>query len=204
MGIGDDIKSVFDDLGTQFTVLVGENAGSSEYFVYDLNRQVTKPFIREYFIEAELAYDTVANAGDVIQFDDGRPFMIVNKTPDQFENTAIAQACVFYKCNVSGEVRRFTPSRSSQTHHKTRGSGEVVAATCYGLLTESLFGHELETDEEIGQLGLERHEFYVPESYGVQIHDRIEMVSGEFLKVETIKKRRYAGVHVCDVGEDTR
>ena len=34
--------------------------------------------------------------------------------------------------------------------------------------------------------------------------DRYEAVSGEFYRVETIKKRRYSGIDVVELGEDTR
>ncbi|MGW8177643.1 MAG: hypothetical protein ACWGQW_02440, partial [bacterium] len=58
--IGQDIKEVFEEVGTAFVFTTTQNRenNSGEYLVYEINRQVTKPFIREYFLEAETAFDT--------------------------------------------------------------------------------------------------------------------------------------------------
>jgi hypothetical protein len=51
---------------------------------------------------------------------------------------------------------------------------------------------------------MEKHELYVPSFYGIRVGDRFEPVSGEFVQVDTIKRRRYQSIDVCEVTEDTR
>jgi hypothetical protein len=91
MTLGADIKEVYTDVGAAYSATrIGPGvSGELEtgYLDFELNRQVTKPFIREYFIEASLPYDTVSAVGDVIEFTaDGRKFLLMNLTPDLFEN----------------------------------------------------------------------------------------------------------------------
>ena len=205
MSIGSTLKEVYEDLGTAFTIIRDSGDVTGEYLVYEINRQVTKPFIREFFLEAELAYDTEAVPGDVISFDsDNRTFLMMNKTPEQFENTAINHQCVLYKCNVSGELFRPSGELTRDAQYRLSPGWQTIKEDCYALETESLFGHDLETDEELGMIGLEKHELYIPSSIGARVHDRYQPVSGEYQRVETIKKRRFAAVDVCEMAQDNR
>lgn len=203
--IGQDIKEVFEEVGTAFvfTSVYGNENNSGEYLVYEINRQVTKPFIREYFLEAETAYDTDIIVGDIVIFDDGREFIVMNKTPEQFENDVILYQTVLYKTNTNARILRLSGEDwDSQYHRKTDW---VTQCDSIGvLITESLYGHDLETDEELAQIGLTNHEMYIPSWVGIDILDRIEYSSGEFYKCETIKTRRYSGVDVVELSEDTR
>lgn len=205
--IGDDIKNdVIQALGTAVTILRDGGNITGEKCLYEINRQVTKPFIREFFLETQFAYDTQAVSGDIVQFDDARIFIMVNKTPEQFENVAIEQQCVLYKCNVAGELLR--PSGEAwdtQTYHKVQ-SWETIKSDTSALLTEALFGNELDDDAELGNIGLTRNELYIPHSVGTRIGDRFQPVSGEseYYMVEVIKTRKHPGVDVCELAEDTR
>jgi len=205
MSIGSKLKTkVFEKLGTAFTILRDSGDITGEYLNYEINRQVTKIFVRAFFLEAEMAYDTEAVVGDVVQFDDDRVFLVMNKTADHFKNAAIRQDCVLYKTNVAGTL--FRPSGEawdSQTYHKTQ-QWETIDTDVYALQTESLFGHSFEDDQEIGMLGLKRDELYIPNSVGIQVNDRYQSASGEYYRVEIIKKRRFDGVDVCELGEDHR
>lgn len=204
MSIGSKLKSkVYEKLGTAFTIIRDSGDVTGEYLVYEINRQVTKPFIREFFLEAELAYDTAAVIGDVLQLDDGRVFLVMNKTADHFKNAPINQGCVFYKCNVSGEILR--PSGEVwDSQYRKKQQWETIKENCYALETESLFGHDLDTDEELGMLGLKKDELYIPSSVNIRVGDRHQPASGEYYRVEVIKKRRFSGVDVCELGEDHR
>ena len=205
MAIGADIKEVFEDIGTAYTILRDAGDISDEYLDFSVNRQITKPFIRAFFLEASLAYDTQSIAGDVIQFDTtGDKYILVNKTPELFENAVVTNECVLYKCNVSGELTRPTTSdRSTQTYQKTDVFNSVKS-DCNALMTEQLFGHDLDTDEELGMIGLEKHELYIPASVGPQVLDRYEGSSGEYFMVMSIQKRRFDAVSVCNMEEDQR
>ena len=88
--IGEDIKEALEESGTAFTILRDGGNLSGEYCYWTPNKQVTKPFIREYFKEADLYWDTAALTGEVIRFDaTGEIHLVMNMTPRIFENEII-------------------------------------------------------------------------------------------------------------------
>ncbi len=58
MGVGADIKEVLADVGTSILIVRAARNISGEFIKYQLNAQVTKPFIREFFLDAMISYDT--------------------------------------------------------------------------------------------------------------------------------------------------
>ena len=206
MGIGDDIKSTLSEVGSSITIIRSSGNIEGEYLDFEVNRQVTKPFIREFFLEATLSYDTEAVAGDVIEIDTLRKqYLVMNKTPEMFENEINTQECVLYKCNVSGELLRFSGEGwATSTDYQHIAQWDTQKSTAYGLLTETLFGSDLTQNEELGQLGVQAQMLYLPSRYGAKVLDRYEYVSGEFLKVEVIESRKFENIDVCYMAEDTR
>jgi len=207
MSIGFDIADVFTEIGTQFNIKVAsvEADVTGGYLDFEMNRQVTKPFIREVFLECFFAYDTLVEAGDVIEFQDGtgRRFMVMNKTQENFENEAILYEGVLYKCNVSGELSRPSGEVFDSNYRQTT-AWESIRTEAFALLSDRLFGTDLEQDEPVGQFNIESQLLYLPHSYGVQQLDRYSPRSGEYYKVETIATRRFDQVDVCYLAEDTR
>ena len=205
MSTGQDIKEALADIGPTITIIRDDGDIVGEYVDYETNSQVTKPFIREFFLEAMVSFDTDLVPGDVFEINEtGIRYLLMNKTPEIVEGEIAYYSSVFYKCNVSGELLR--PSgevRSGQTYHKTPTfTGE--RSICYGLLTEPLFSGDLETEEQMGLIGIHKEELYIPSSYGIQVLDRYQPVSGEYYVVESIKTRRFAQVDVAILGEDNR
>jgi hypothetical protein len=129
----------------------------------------------------------------------------MNLTPDLFENEVYEYQGVLYKCNVlAGKLERFSGEDWDDQTYKKDFVWDVIDDAIFALQTESLFGHSLETDVELGMLGLERHELYIPSSYGIKALDRFTPVSGEFYMVTTIKSRRYDGIDVAELETDRR
>jgi len=201
MTLGADIKEVIDDVGVPITILRDAGNITGEHVKTKLNAQVTKPFIREFFGEAWLAYDTQAIAGDYIQVSDGRIFIIMNKTPKLFEGCVIRYNAVIYKCNVVGTIRR--PS-TSYVSYSTTTSWNTIKSNVNALITESLFGNELDQDDELGALGLSSNDMYIPNSLGVKVLDRFKISSNEYYQIETIKARRFENIDLVGLGEDNR
>jgi len=207
MSIGFDIADVFTEIGTRFNIKQdsGEVDVVGGYLDFEMNRQVTKPFVREFFLECFFAYDTTVNAGDVIEFQDetSRRFMVMNKTQENFENESILHEGVLYLCNVSGELLR--PSGEVfDTNYVQTTTWNPIRTEAYAFLSDRLFGTSLEQDEEVGQFKIESQLLYLPHSYGTQPLDRYSPSSGEYYKIETIATRRFDNVDVCYLAEDTR
>lgn len=202
MSIGPDIKEVLAEVGVKYTVLRDSGNVTGEYLTYKQNAQVTKPFIREYFLEASLPYDTKVVSGDIIQFvKTSDTYIVMNSTPALFEDTIIKYETVLYKTNVLINVLRPSNVRNAQTY-QMRTIWTSIKAQARALISVPMFGIDLDTNEELGLIGVGNYELYVPSSYGVQVLDRIRISYLEYYRVETVKSRRYKDVDVLDIGED--
>ena len=205
MTIGPDIREVLDEVGTSYTILRDTGNVTGEKTYYQSNSQVTKPFIREFFLEAWFPYNTQAVGGDYVQLlTTGEIFLVMNKTAQMFEDAVIKWDVVLYKCNVTIDVLRPVEPDSWDSDYRKLTSWSYIKEQKYALITTPLYGHDLATDEELGYLGLEVHEMYAPISLGIETLDRIKLTSFEYFRVETIKPRRYEGVNVYEIGEDSR
>ena len=205
--VGEDIKQAFIDVGTAYSILRDSGTISGEFCKDKENRQVTKPFIKEFLREVDLPYDTQIIPGDVVSFDvTDEVFIVTGTTPQLLENEIIKKSSVFYKCNVLGVLQSPVDEDEYDTNYHREARFELKRANCYGLMTEALYGHDLDTDEELGAIGVENHELYVPGSYALKVLDRFQPVSGEneFYKVESVKKRKFNNVFVGIISEDTR
>jgi hypothetical protein len=204
MTIGPDIEEVLEEVGTGFTILRDSGNVSGEFLDFEPNSQVTKPFIREFFLEAMLKYNTAVVSGDVIRFDTtGDCYMVMNFTPDLFENQIINYSAVLYKTNVHLAIYRSSIVQQSNYHDRTVWT--LVKSGVKALLTSPLYGSSLDEERELGALGLQMQELYVPLSIGIQTLDKIVVQeTGEHWKVDSIKIRRFQAITVAELGEDTR
>lgn len=208
MTVGTKIKNALQKVATPYIILRDSGDVSGEYVDLESNAQVTKPFIREFFLEGMMSYDTVTVPGDVISLTDssgeesGTQCMLMNQTPANYAGEAMYKEVVLYKCNVSGELSRPSGERDT-TSYLRDVQFESVRSSCYGLLTDNPFGVELQ-DDPIGLLDVKAMTLFVPSSVGIRELDRYAPSSGEYYKVETVRLRDFPGVHVCKLTEDTR
>ena len=208
MSVGDDIKEAIADVGSTYTIVRDAGNISGEYGLLEFSSQVTKPLTIESFRRSTIGYDTRAVTGDVVEFDIiGERFLVTNILPELFENAVVQKEAVLYKCNVSsGELMR--PSGETwddpmnQYHKET--AWEVIKDNCDAMQVAALYGNDLETENELALLGLQKDEVLLPHSVGAQVLDRWQPNSGEYYMVATIETRRYPDVDVLIVEEDRR
>lgn len=208
MTIGPDIKEAIVEVGLSYTIIRDSGNISDNYLTAKPNEQVTKPFIREFFLEAQITYDSSLVAGDIIEFDTtGDRFIVMHLTPTLFENVIIRYESVLYKTNVKVTILR-PGERRNPNSLVLETYWDIVKQDVDLLLTTPLFGQDLETAEELGLLGIESHEIWCPDSYGIQLLDRIRITSGvgagDYWRAEAKRKYRFEACDVVKVGEDTR
>ena len=126
MSIGPDLAEVYGEVGTSIRILKPDGTiVLGEYLDFDINRQVTKPFIREFFMEASFTYITAVEGGDVVEFIvSGNKFLIMNLTAEFFENQIINNNAVLYKCNEMATIKRPTKADWG-ADYKSNGGGEA-------------------------------------------------------------------------------
>ncbi|MDY0324786.1 MAG: hypothetical protein RBQ87_01265 [Candidatus Cloacimonadaceae bacterium] len=201
MSLGADIKEVIAEVGDPITILRTPANITGEYVKMTVNAQVTKPFIREFFMEGWMSYDTRAVSGDWIQLADGRVFMIMNRTPKMFEGSVMRYNSVLYKTNAVVTIQR---QLLSAVDYTSQVAWSTVKAGAHVLITEALYGNALDADEAVGQINMSENDLYIPASVGLQERDRVWVSADEYYMVETIRKRRFDNVDLATIGEDTR
>jgi hypothetical protein len=208
MTIGPDIKEAIVEVGLAYTIIRDSGNVAGNYLTAKPNEQVTKPFIREFFLEAQITYDSPMIAGDIIEFDTtGDRYVVMHFTPTLFENVIIRYESVLYKTNVKVSILRPGERRNPNTY-VMETYWDIIKQDIDLLLTTPLFGQDLETAEELGLLGIETHEIWCPSSYGIQHLDRIRITSGigagNYWRAEAVRKYRFEACDVVKVGEDVR
>jgi len=200
--IGRDVIEVLT-YGVAITIIRPSGNITGEYALIKTNKQVTKPFIREFFQEATLAHDTAVVPGDVIWASDGRFLLVMNKTPKVMENAVYQHDCVLYKANVAGTIKR--PSQGPRSaDYTTPTVWTDIKTQAHGLMTESLYGNELDDDEAVGDIVRAAQDLYAPAAYGLAVGDQYWLSATEYYRVEHIKTRRYDNVVIAVLGNDTR
>jgi hypothetical protein len=203
MSIGLDLKEAIAAVGVTARV-VGRNE-PVEFVRFKPNKQVTKPFIREYFMETMLSFDSHIISGDIVEVDvTGLRYIMMNRTPELFENEVMRYSGVVYKTNVHGSLQRPFYHRGSNLQKIESFENVPGAESIDALMVEALYGHSLETDRELGELGLEKHELYIPRRFGAKHKDRFYINDDQYYRVITIKTHRYDDVDVLEIDVDTR
>ena len=207
MSIGPDLEEVLDEVGTAYTIYKPDSTViTGEYLDADINRQVTKPFIREFFIEAFVPYNTQLAEGDIVEFDiDGRRFLTMNLTPELFENQIIAYGSVLYKCNEKATIQRLTKGGWVDGYKRDRVWADLFTDVDI-LLTERFFGTGMGIVEpkDFMEYGIIDNQMYVSAYYDIQPLDRIWLSETEFFRVGFVETRKFNSVYSCALTGDTR
>lgn len=205
MSIQYDIEDVLEEVGLAFSIeRMGVDAGfDSEFLTYTPNTQVTKPFVREHFLEITLKSDTNVLSGDILTFlVGGDSYLVMNNTSDFFENEVIRYLAVLYKVNVVLDILR--PQNTTVGYNTSFDFLELYSEQ-KALIYAPLFGNVGRIDDEAGEYGLDKQELYLPVGYDIKEIDRIR-ISGtsEYYQVNSVILRRFPNIIVASLKEDTR
>lgn len=204
-GLQDDLASVFEEIGT-LVEIVGSSPVIREYIDVEQNVQVSNPFIREHFIEGTMKASTKIQPGSIIKFvGKNLTYLVVNYSPELFEDTTVIISTTLYKCNTTATVKRLSETGRDPV---TRQKGQVWADVFVlpALITSAMRGNpsDLNDYQPFLQFATKEKVIYFPEAYAPQVLDRVVLPSGEFYKIANVEYFRFNGVVVCDLEEDTR
>lgn len=204
MSVGSDLKKAFQKVGVSYTIKRDTGNFSGEYLIYDIPVGSRSPFDREVMLDASLSYDTIVVEGDVLELKDGRRVLVANKTPDQFQDATVVYETSLLKCNItSGELFRSSGEVwSDQTYHKET-VWEPIQTGVNAVLIE-VSGNQLSDSEELGLLSISRLELYIPSGENIKVLDRFQARSGEYFKVDVVKKSMFPAINVVQLSQDTR
>lgn len=205
-GLGPDIKEVYEEEGASI-LIVNRTPIITEKILYDINAQVTKPFIREHHLDCSFPYDSTLQTGDIVfMVEANRYYMVMNKTPDLFEDSVVEYSGVLYLCNlpITAHIVRPVEIRDSVNYDMISGWTVIANAPVYGLMSDRIFGSAIETGLIVGQDELWRIDLYIPKWYDIKPLDRLIVSPTEYYKVENIQDYNYPGCAMALLVEDTR
>jgi hypothetical protein len=207
-GLGADIKEVYTELGAETHIVSRTPVVTGERVIYEINSQATKPFIREHHLDATLPFDTLITTNDVVRIvEANKNYMVMNKTPELFEDSIVEWSAVLYMCNLvtTAHILRPIETRNMSSFNMESGWGIVHHPPIYGLMTDRIFGSEIDQNSVFtGQVPIWRVDLYLPKYYNLKPLDRLYLTDAEYYKVEAIEDYSYPGVGVALLVEDTR
>jgi hypothetical protein len=205
MSVGEDVRDAYIEVGSRYLVIrSGEVSISGEYCLYDVPDQVMRSFPREFILEASLPFDTIVGSGDIVLFDDGRYFTILSKTNVQYANEDYEFTSQILKCNVTnGQIMRSIGEVWNGEYHKTQ-NWQTIHNGVIGTVTEFLTGNVLSERDEAGLVSEYLLQGYISNIYDIQVLDRFQVASGEYYRVDSIRKRVFPNVFLLNLTEDTR
>lgn len=202
-GIGFDIADVLDELG--MTIEIQERVPFiTEKVDYDSNTQMTKPFNAEHFLMMMFTHETQIVPGDLIySLAQKVHYRVMNSFPEVFEDTIIYKQGIVYKCNDVVTVYRPVEKRDPKTL-RMGVTWDPVHSDIHCLVTDKLYGSELNTEMAFVQLDLRSRILYFPKKFEIQQKDRIIPASGRPYEVSNVETNTFPGMNVVYLEEDTR
>ncbi len=205
-GIGDDIKSVLEELGTTATVTRFSGTVLTEKIDFENYPTHSSEFIRKFFLTATLSYDTAFQLGDPISFS-GMNGIITNIAGADFEDTLVDQTAAVYRCNVRGVVKRYVESVNPTTYVKELDWQVATGnpTSFYALQYENKFGFEEIFHENMQAFGKEQHVVICPTGLDVKAGDRWYPVWDSldtYYRVTAVEDKRI-GVPILTLAEDS-
>jgi len=202
MSVGSDLKKAFQKVGVSFTVKRDSGNFSGEKLIYDIPT-AKDAFSREVTLDATFQYDTIVIEGDILELVDGRRVLVAHKTPDVFQDAVVTNESVLFKCNVTnGTIERQSGERDPQTY-QLAPSWEIIKSNVNSVLIE-VGGNQLSDREELGLVSVSKLEMFIPSGENLQVLDRFQAFSGEYYKVDVLKKHIYPNILVAELSQDTR
>lgn len=202
-GIGYDIADVLDELG--MCVEIQERVRPIiEKVDYDSNSQMTKPFNAEHFLMMMFTHASQIVAGDLLYaVAQNVHYRVMNCFPEIFEDTVIYKQGIVYKCNEVVSVYRPEETRDPKTLRMVTG-WRPIHASVRSLVTDKLYGSELNTEMSFIQLDLRSRILYFPKKFEVLQKDRVMVMGGKPYEVTNIETNTFPGMNVIYLEEDTR
>ncbi len=204
MSVGSDLKKAFQKVGVSYQIRRDSGIFSGEFLIYDIPFTARSSFDREVVLDASLASDTIVVEGDVLELSNGKRCLVANKTPDIFQDEVVVYETTLFKCNItSGELFRSSGEVWSDQEYHKETAWESIKTGLNAVVIE-VAGNQLSDQDEPGLLSVSRLELYTASGENVRVMDRFEARSGEYYKVDVVKKSLYPSISVAMLSQDTR
>ena len=200
-GIGDDIKEVFQELGTVVEVIKPNGDVFQETMDFELNN-LSSSFMTNFVIDASFSYDTNLNAGDVVKaVDSGLYYLAAALNRPYFEDMPVVTETKLYKCNYWGMLKERTQTRVDYSQQVTWADklSEMVPV----LLTGQLGGGSL-SEKDHGIFYDFTRTLHISGHHSPQVGDRFETEGGTKFRLDAVEPDKLNNVSMCSISLDER
>lgn len=202
MGIGEDIKTVLQELTTPITIHKPDGTViTGESMDYDMYYQHSTEFIRQNAYSGDFQFDSQVDFGDIVEF--GSIFaLVLNKKEVQFEQESVIVNCFLVQTNCFGYFARETKTRVNMENVVTWPS---TVENVYGLQVDAAKMPIIEVNPNFHPANTESI-LYIPKYDNVKVGDRWypDINSDEHFRVLNVNTRTYENCYKVILREDTR
>lgn len=211
MGLGDDIASVFEEVGSKVEVYKhGTGDTYTEYIDSEKNITERSPYLSQAYLQGVFAYNSNADSGDLISFVDDPDnidyFLLIASVKERFAGELITKDGVLLRCNTEVQIKRKTESRDN---YDLSVDWPIIHSGEYAHFTGDLQSMEL-NEQDFGWTIIDRNLLYLSGDLDVKNEDRCIIVSGmgaehdKAYEIELVEDHHLPNIKICRLAEDTR
>ena len=207
MGIGVDIKSVLQELGTD--VIIHKLTGGTvtgEKVDTEVFTETSSEWRRQHFVSVTFQYDTQVSTSDVIEIN-GEFYVVTSKDPSLFENEPVDYLCACFRCNCYGMFYRFTENPGFDTNYEPLPQFVLQRDLVRAMFVEDLRNSEYKTIAGVSAEEIIAGHLYISPYTDTLVGDRWypdRTDLTEYYMVKLIQRYRLSGTHVISLVEDKR
>lgn len=197
--IGEDIKEVFAELAEQINVYnhVSGEVVASEFIDFERDWWPRSAFESEFIISATFSYDTLAEAGDRIDFLTAESkWILATLVNNVFERNVISKDGILYKCNNKIMVKRKNENPTRNSDYELVYDWNEVLSGEYALYTGRLSDQETINTDQSARFYKRTKKAFFSSDLDVQPKDSM-YIGSEIFEVELIESNRYPGMSIC-------
>lgn len=192
MGISEDLAAVFDEIGTEFSVVGTTDTEKLDIAVTD----------KVGIFTVTLRSATVISQGSLIlEINTGKNYLVYSIVPEQFENTEVVKNCRAFLCTNTAKIQKLNSTKDPVTRKEIISFSDLETVPCYTVSPNTGNGLNSEFDNVLFSESVLR--VVLKTSAEVNILTRI-LVDGVKFQVSSVDTVRFPGLLYLELAEDIR
>lgn len=192
MGISEDLASVFDEIGAEFSLV---STGETERLDLSATDKVG-------IFSVTLRSDTIFPKSCLMrEVTTGNHYIIYSTVPEQFENEVVVKTCRAFLCTNTAIIQTISTVKDPITRKEVVSFTDAETTPCYAASSNTGNGLNSEFDNVLFSESLLR--VVLQSSHNIRILDRV-LIDGVKFQVSSSDTVRFPGLHFLELIEDIR
>ena len=192
MGISEDLASVFDEIGAEFSLV---STGETERLDLSATDKVG-------IFSVTLRSDTIFPKSCLMEeLTTGNHYILYSSVPEQFENEVVVKTCKAFLCTNTATIQTISTVKDPVTRKEVVSFTDVESTPCYAVSSNTGNGLNSEFDNVLFSESLLR--VVLQSASSIRILDRV-LIDGVKFQVSSSDTVRFPGLHFLELIEDIR